>query len=451
MTNISQTQTRPKIRCYLTLQNRSPYTIHQFKKGYCHGFTVLGVYAAYLESLPEDTDIAEDNWTWVKNTLEKMVAWEGKTLDDLSQQDKADFDRLISLIEFFQHIYHYLDFGQGHIADYFEDTFGRKLKQEAGFAGLVTARQLRETLLNEMLKYDKRLILLSSKKHALGLFRNGKHIGLFNINFKSGWKQFKLGANQALANAIFKIYKYDVNTPSPLGFHIFHFDHPGKNYCSPEKLLTRLNCPGFYSADKSHKQYSALEIAACMGNKEYVEYYLKKEMPVDTETLSGNAALFYAVSRGHYHTSAILLAHGADINKINQQGKTPLQVAAKKGLFTLLNLLLESEENATFDNLVTALTYLNSRRKRAYFISLLDPGKWQPVFQDDPKIAAELKNYKTGDHYRKPIYHHLLNMRKMIDQTASQALEGERFRLFSSPPLKKRDIKHACSHGGYLL
>lgn len=445
---IKQKETKPKIRRFLELEKRDPKLIRKFRKGFCHGFLILGLYGAYLESLGQEENEERDDWPWIQHTLENMVVWNGKTLKKIEKNKKADFDRLISLIESFQHIYHYLPVGQGHIADYFEDTLGRKMAYEFGFAGLITCEKMASDLFEQAFKYDRRLILLSSKKHALGLFKVGQEIKLFNINFPYAWEFFTLESKEELASLIFKKYKYHHSIPSPLGLHVFSLDDVKKDYLRPSELLEKMDCPLTFTTKEI--SYSALEIAACTGNTDYIEYYLAQGVPVDTAPKPGHTALNYAVSRGHYDAAALLLKHGASIDTRQANYKTPLQMAAKKGRIDIIKLLLESQQPPCFNHLVTAFSYLKPKNNKKALLLSLNPSLWACVFMSK-EIGMQFKEYKESPIYRKAVYQYLRKMKKICTATMK---DSHSLRLFAPPNanlLADPINSLACPNKRYLL
>jgi ankyrin repeat protein len=49
--------------------------------------------------------------------------------------------------------------------------------------------------------------------------------------------------------------------------------------------------------------------------------------------------LYFAVLRGHKDVAELLIAKGADVNVKNNQGRTPLSLAKKKGHNEIVELL----------------------------------------------------------------------------------------------------------------
>src|SRR5579885_642937 len=370
--DISQKNIRTKIHSYLSKSNRDPKIINAFTKGngYCNGLASLAVYAQYLECCHQNNRlrIPQDNWRWVKSTLKKIAAW-NEDLGSLSAQDRDDFDRLISLVKYFQDIADYMPFSQGNLHKFLEDTAHRHLSLEFTFGGLLTAADFsrplqlqgdpsgKTTLFRELLKYQHRLILVSCGRHSLGLFRNGDRISLYNANDKAGRKFFSINELDKLAEAVFKAYKYNNHTPSPIGFRIFTFEQP-QVYTHPEELLSALNGPISHSDTQTKIDYHALHIATRIGSDKCVKYFLGKNANLESKNLNGRTALYVAASRDYHNIVELLLTNGADINAKCADGKSPLIRAAQKGRMHIVKMMLKNGKHVTLSCLIDALSHL---------------------------------------------------------------------------------------------
>lgn len=95
-----------------------------------------------------------------------------------------------------------------------------------------------------------------------------------------------------------------------------------------------------YSADG----FTALALAAYLGQKESTEYLL--EMGADVNAQAKNStrftALTGAVSQNHNEIAKILVKKGANVNHRYEGGFTPLMHAAYAGNVDLVNFLLEN-------------------------------------------------------------------------------------------------------------
>ena len=60
---------------------------------------------------------------------------------------------------------------------------------------------------------------------------------------------------------------------------------------------------------------------------------------VNVSNNSGDNALHYALRYGNQEAARFLIKKGADYNKTDNQGITPLQIAVEKGYDTLLDIM----------------------------------------------------------------------------------------------------------------
>ncbi|GMF44344.1 unnamed protein product [Phytophthora fragariaefolia] len=82
-----------------------------------------------------------------------------------------------------------------------------------------------------------------------------------------------------------------------------------------------------------------LMAATDTGQLHIVQFLLDHGVKVDREC--GGTALMQAISKGHLEIVAILLEHGADMNKVDNHGKTPLWRAVDQGFFEIVQVLVE--------------------------------------------------------------------------------------------------------------
>lgn len=95
-----------------------------------------------------------------------------------------------------------------------------------------------------------------------------------------------------------------------------------------------------YSADG----FTALALAAYLGQKESTEYLLEMGADVNAQAKNstGFTALTGAVSQNHNEIAKILVKNGAYVNHRYEGGFTPLMHAAYAGNVDLVNFLLEN-------------------------------------------------------------------------------------------------------------
>lgn len=313
--SVAQHAIKTKIRRYLKRKHYSKRIRKNFKDGYCHGLAVLAGYGQYISSQPRSKTPC-DNWEWFEQTASKIAGWDGH-LSSLSPLDQAEIERFISLIQFFQHVSDYLPYGQGSLDDYLTDTNNRTLKQEFTFAGLLTTSDFTKplhlgtscrvtTLINEILKYDQRIILVSCGRHTLSLFRDGDKISLYDSNHDKGRQLFKRQHPEALIQALFRAYHYDLDKPSPIGFRLFTFEPTLSQYANPQQILDQLQTPLVYDYAGNKKGYSALHIASRVGSTECIRHFLAQGADLATEDNKGQTPHSIAKSRHFTHIAEIL-------------------------------------------------------------------------------------------------------------------------------------------------
>jgi ankyrin repeat protein len=76
------------------------------------------------------------------------------------------------------------------------------------------------------------------------------------------------------------------------------------------------------------------------GDTERLAAYVDKGVPVDMTEASGNTLLMLAAYHGHAGTVAALLERGADTNRLNDRGQSPVAGAIFKGEDEVVHLLV---------------------------------------------------------------------------------------------------------------
>jgi uncharacterized protein len=67
------------------------------------------------------------------------------------------------------------------------------------------------------------------------------------------------------------------------------------------------------------------------GENDQLEAYVEAGVPVDLTDASGNTLLMLAAYHGHPATVSMLARRGADVNRLNDRGQSPLAGAVFKG------------------------------------------------------------------------------------------------------------------------
>lgn len=96
--------------------------------------------------------------------------------------------------------------------------------------------------------------------------------------------------------------------------------------------------------------YSLLQLAANAGQTDIVALLLAQEK-IKLRTAYGNPPLLLAIIGGHADVAALLIAKGADVNEVDNEGFTPLQMATELELTDVIELLINKGANIKAENL----------------------------------------------------------------------------------------------------
>ncbi len=115
----------------------------------------------------------------------------------------------------------------------------------------------------------------------------------------------------------------------------------------------------------SEEGFTALHLAAYLGQKETVDLLLNEEAEVNAiaRNPSGYTALSGAVSRGHLEITKTLLTKGANVNHRYEGGFSPLMEAAASGNLEMTKLLLAhaADQHMRMADGKTALSYAQEK------------------------------------------------------------------------------------------
>jgi ankyrin repeat protein len=99
----------------------------------------------------------------------------------------------------------------------------------------------------------------------------------------------------------------------------------------------------------NHVDVEVMDLAARMfdmareGDTERLAAYLDAGVPVNLTNTKGDTLVMLAAYYGHEATVAELIDHGADVDRPNNRGQTPLAGAVFKNETTIMELLLEAD------------------------------------------------------------------------------------------------------------
>jgi hypothetical protein len=96
-------------------------------------------------------------------------------------------------------------------------------------------------------------------------------------------------------------------------------------------------------------QLLALDLARS-GETTVLGSMIEAGLPVNLSDHKGNSLLMLAAYHGNEETTAMLLGHGAEVDRVNDRGQTPLGGVAFKGHLGVARLLLASGADPNADN-----------------------------------------------------------------------------------------------------
>ena len=91
--------------------------------------------------------------------------------------------------------------------------------------------------------------------------------------------------------------------------------------------MTKQNLPALAPEPEVFRPARPIEEAVAVGDLAEVRRQLKYKVNVHTQNLAGHTLLHLSAIQGHEDMTALLLRHGADLNKRDKEGRTPLDRA----------------------------------------------------------------------------------------------------------------------------
>jgi uncharacterized protein len=119
-----------------------------------------------------------------------------------------------------------------------------------------------------------------------------------------------------------------------------------------ERLQTIVNHDAASVSSYSPDGFTALALAAYLGQRESVEYLVEKgaDLNAIARNETGYTALTGAVSQNHNEITKVLVKNGAQVNHGYEGGFTPLMHAAYAGNVELVSCLLQNGADPTAKN-----------------------------------------------------------------------------------------------------
>lgn len=303
----------------------------ELTKGYCSGITTVWLYSNWLEQqiakYPDKFNAAiADDINWFKTTRQTIINWDGNR--ELTVAEQREFDRYLSLIEYFQHISDYDSIGQGDLHKFKLDTKDRQLQLNYPIGGLFTKNEAANMFQSMMAAdmFKDQFVLFSSINHATGLFQFGQDYDFFDSNNPTGAHTITNGAE--LADNIFAANRFEEKKSSPLGVRIFGFEPlariiPQIDFLSSTRavkydLLIPISDDYFDGA-------SPLHMAVRIGDIEGVQFYLSLATRsnanftvsdlINYENKNLSSPISWAINWNRPEILAILLVTGQGILK----------------------------------------------------------------------------------------------------------------------------------------
>jgi len=368
--DISQTIILERFSQYLNLKNRDTLLISRMKdSGYCMGFTVLAMYAMYLEltrPLMKGETAQRDDWRWLKSAYSRLSRWDG-SMENLNKKSgtgrklRRDTERLISLIEYIQQSNNYEPSSQMRVHNKLIAANGLRFVREYTLAGIFNKNDFiksiniqagvkhenRNTLLIDELIKENRLVYLSCVSHVVGIIKNNNQYFYYNSNSCDGWEIYSRDEIKLLLDAVFEGNFSDDSNELPLSINVFrnHADRAAK-YPAQMQLLHAVDQSDDLKS-KSHPEITALYLAADIGCRNSLRYHLKRQPVKDLQYVNmashiGQTPLHAAAREGFDGVIMDLIEAGANVNVLDDTGWTPLICAANSGYLSTVKILLEN-------------------------------------------------------------------------------------------------------------
>ena len=123
-------------------------------------------------------------------------------------------------------------------------------------------------------------------------------------------------------------------------------------YAGQEDAAKMLRRQGASWESRDKNGLTAVHWAADGGHDDLLLWVLRDGAPVDVpDTLNGWSPLMrVACLTGNEDVAEVLIARGADVNKVDNSGKTVLMAASMNGHFNLVRLLVEKGANIYLQN-----------------------------------------------------------------------------------------------------
>ena len=291
------------------------------------------------------TEKTKNNYSWrVSSAIELIWNWDTKR--KLKENEIIEFEKLISLYQYFRHIERYLSMNLDVIDPVLlKATMGRALRKEYSICLPLTLKQFEKLLKTPSIIQDNKLIIVKLNCNTCALLKEGEKYYHF-------YGHCQLDETQAIpiddfAKIVFDTDSYNWIDPQPIGLEIFSFDEEQSVKYPPLKEVLDNIDPTISITEKDYR--SGLKMAAEVGSLESIQYFLETSFSSEVRDKGIANAFITAVAYGCIEIIKKLLeTQTININFKTKNswinGCTALMEAATDGYTEIVRLLLEKED-----------------------------------------------------------------------------------------------------------
>lgn len=322
-----------KIRKWLDLNAYNSLYNDMFKEGFCAGFATAWLYYA-----------ARGKIDYFYSLLKRIACW-----DESSHSCDLAFLEVCNFLFWFQSPETLLsNLFQPNIAEKMNIVLSKDTQiapPEFQLSFLFTYKECC-IFLNKLLETAcRKMIFVTSGTHACGIYADTQGIYRFyNPNYQSG--EVVLNTIEKLTQHVFKSLMTVSSDYVSISINVLDFVKNTPGYYQP--LINYLPEGFQYHIKRRNAHITALFLAASYNQSAMVKLLLQQGANPDE-------GLWIAAAMGNNELVSQLLEAGADVNKINYDGFSPLMHAAYYGHLDTVKLLLEHGAYIDFHQKTSAL------------------------------------------------------------------------------------------------
>jgi len=314
----SQNQLRRNIYSYLVANNAEKEIIRHFKNyqfdknrpvsGSCYGLAVSWLRSMWLQIQPNAYEDPRYDNDWFKSTVDLIASWDGER--ELSSEEKLEFKRFISQIDFLQ--INQPELRKGNPFDFFVDTTGKNLRKVYSISGSFDKHHLMNLLGRDDFIREGDPVLIFSRYHATALFKRQDVWYYFDSTSSSGASVYaRYVREDHMVDDILESNGLETYSTSPISLYVFSSEE--RTYPAQSEVFDEL-----FDADRLGRLSSF-------------------DVPYD----DWDAGLVMAIVTNCLESAKYYLSRVADVNARDSKGLVPIMHAAKAGDLDMINLLLD--------------------------------------------------------------------------------------------------------------